>query len=199
MFDLGRVVIDIDFDRALQHWGRAANCDPDVLRHKFRAYVNVDEAYKLYETGALTDAAYFQHLRSTLGIDIPDAAFLDGWNAILLDEMPGIDGLLRRAKAHMPLYVFSNTNAAHVAHFSTRFRGLLRHFDRVFASSAIGHRKPDPASFEFVAREIGTAPERILFFDDLADNVAGARSTGMQAVHVTDAATVATHLTALGL
>jgi putative hydrolase of the HAD superfamily len=48
----------------------------------------------------------------------------------------------------------------------------------------MGLRKPERAAFERVARAIGVAPGRILFFDDTEANVAGARAAGFQAVHV---------------
>ena len=55
----------------------------------------------------------------------------------------------------------------------------------------MGSRKPDRAAFEHVAREIGVPAGRVLFFDDLEENVEGARATGMQAVLVRSPADVA--------
>jgi HAD superfamily hydrolase (TIGR01509 family) len=60
----------------------------------------------------------------------------------------------------------------------------LANFRRVFVSSEMGLRKPELASFDFIAREIGVAPGRILFFDDTLANVEGARRAGLQAVRV---------------
>jgi putative hydrolase of the HAD superfamily len=40
---------------------------------------------------------------------------------------------------------------------------------------------------------------RILFFDDLAANIEGARARGLQAIHVTSTDDVARALTALGI
>ena len=59
---------------------------------------------------------------------------------------------------------------------------MLKHFTKVFVSSRIGLRKPDAEAFAHVAQEIGVAPERILFFDDSAANIAGARAVGFQTV-----------------
>jgi putative hydrolase of the HAD superfamily len=61
----------------------------------------------------------------------------------------------------------------------------------VFTSFEIGRRKPDRAAYEHVAEAIGTAPGRILFLDDVIENVRGARAAGMQAVHVRSPADVA--------
>jgi glucose-1-phosphatase len=54
----------------------------------------------------------------------------------------------------------------------------------VFTSHEIGHRKPQPESFEHVLRAIGVPPPEVLLFDDLEPNVEAARALGLQAVVV---------------
>jgi FMN phosphatase YigB (HAD superfamily) len=192
IFDLGGVVLDIDFRRAVALWAAAAACDPAQLAARF----SHDDAGRRYETGQLSDAAFFRSLRTSLGIDISDAAMLAGWNAIFAGEMAGIAGLLAEAARRRPLYAFSNTNPAHQAYFSKRFADVLRHFRTVYTSSDIGLRKPDAEAFRFVVDAIGVPPGRILFFDDTLANVEGARACGLQAVHVTAGSTVADTLAA---
>ena len=53
-----------------------------------------------------------------------------------------------------------------------------------FVSSDIGCRKPDPSAYLLVAEELNIDPQNMVFFDDLADNVEGARNLGMQAMQV---------------
>ena len=100
LFDLGRVVLDIDFDKAVSCWAGHAGCEADdIVRRFVRA-----EAYHQHETGRLSDAAYFESLRATLGIGISDAQFLEGWNAVFAGEMPDIAAHLARAAKRLPLY-----------------------------------------------------------------------------------------------
>jgi putative hydrolase of the HAD superfamily len=65
-------------------------------------------------------------------------------------------------------------------------------------SSAIGLRKPDAAAYDHVVQAIGVPAERIVFFDDLAENIDGARARGLTAVQVTSPDDVAQALAALG-
>lgn len=195
LFDLGRVVIDFDVKRTLAAWAADAERDPAELIARFVQ----DEAYWNYETGKISDAEFFAILRSTLGMEISDAQVLEGWNATFIGEMPGIEPLLRRAAQRLPLYAFSNTNAAHEAHFSQIFAGILRHFRKIFLSSTIGLRKPHGEAYDHVVQQIGAPAGRIVFFDDLIENVEGARARGLQAVHVRSSADVANALEALGL
>ncbi|WP_298240904.1 HAD family phosphatase [uncultured Bradyrhizobium sp.] len=195
LFDLGRVVLDIDFSKAIACWAGHAGCEPQSIVAR---YVR-DEAYRLHEVGKLSDEEYFASLRSSLGIGISDAQFLEGWNAIFAGEMPDIAELLPRAARQMPLYAFSNTNRPHVDYFSREYADLLGHFRKLYLSSSIGLRKPDAEAFDHVVAEIGVPAERIVFFDDLAENIEGARARGLMAVHVTTPRDVGNTLKALGI
>ena len=133
----------------------------------------------------------------TRGRRLTDAQFLEGWNSIFSGEMPGIAPLLASAAQRLPLYAFSNTNPAHVAHFSQAYADVLSYFRQIFLSSSIGLRKPDAEAYDHVVKAIGVPASRILFFDDSAANIEGARARGLCAIHVTSTDDVARALTAL--
>src|ERR1700732_651145 len=195
LFDLGRVVLDIDFNKTLACWATHAGCEPEQLVGRFLR----DDIYQRHEKGEIDDAEFFAALRASLGIGISDAQFLEGWNAIFAGEMPGIAPLLARAAKRLPLYAFSNTNNAHVEHFSVAYADVLGHFREIFLSSTIGLRKPDADAYDHVVKAIGIPASRIVFFDDSAENMEGARARGLTAVHVTSPDDVARALTALGI
>ena len=109
LFDLGGVLIEIDFERALAHWARCSGMKVGELRGRLA----FDEALRRYERGEIGAAEYFRSLRGVLGIDIADDDFDHGWNSIFAGEVPGIEALLWSLEAGAPMYVFSNTNADH--------------------------------------------------------------------------------------
>ena len=194
LFDLGGVIIDIDFNRVFASWAASAGCDVESLRARFAH----DEPYRRHEVGAISDAAYFDSLRGSLGIDISHADFLTGWNDVFVREVPGIAELLARVAPKIPCYAFTNTNRAHELEWSRRFANVLGHLRKVFVSSTIKLRKPDAAAFHYIASDIGVAPGRIVFFDNSSANVAGARACGLQAVHVRSYRDVIDAVAALG-
>lgn len=182
VFDLGGVLIDIDFRRAFAAWGAASGVPVDAIAARF----TVDEACLAHERGEMDDRAYFAHLRGALGLPrLSDEQMLAGWTAIIGEPIPGIEPLVRRLASRLPLYVFSNTNPAHVAHFTPRLRHLLAHFRRIFVSCELGQRKPEAEAFARLSELIELPPARLAFFDDVEPNVAGARRAGLQAHHVT--------------
>jgi putative hydrolase of the HAD superfamily len=186
LFDLGRVVIDIDFNLVFARWAAHARCDGELIAARFRH----DDAYKRHERGEIDENAYFDTLRSSLRIEISDAQFLDGWNAIFVGEMPGIADLLGRASRQVPLYAFTNSNRAHERCWSQRFATALGHFRRIYVSSTIGLRKPEPEAFDHVIREIGVPADRLMFFDDALENVDAARARRIQSIYVKSVADV---------
>jgi glucose-1-phosphatase len=181
LLDLGNVLVEIDFARVTAHWARAAGLEPEAIAERF----SHDEPYRRHERAEIPVADYFAALRSSLGVELDDDAFLEGWNAVFVREISEVVGVLPQLARKLPLYVLSNTNHAHHSFFSRRYAAALTHFRRVFVSHELGVRKPEPRAFRRVAEAVGVPPERILFFDDLPENVAGAREAGMPGVVVT--------------
>ncbi len=196
LFDLGGVLIDIEFARALRAWSAFSPLSVAQMKAAFQQ----DDAYERIETGKITSAQYFEHLRACLKLNATDEQIADGWNTLLLDEITETTGAIRRAREQLkrPCYIFSNTSPTHHALWRVRHARMLEAFERVFVSPEIGLRKPHREAFYFVAREIGVPPQSILFFDDLADNVAGAEAAGYSTVHVSGPADVRKALRGLG-
>src|SRR5262245_19750485 len=199
LFDLGRVVIDLDQAHAYARWAELAGVPMRDIASLVRERILDGEAYCRHERGEMSDEQFFAHLRGELKIALSDAQFVDGWNRIFIGEMPGIRRVLASAQGLLPLYAFSNTNAVHQAYWSRNFCELLAPFRKIYVSYELGARKPEPAAFRTVVADMGFAPERVLFFDDSPENVAGARACGLVAVEVTMAAEIEQVLRDFGL
>jgi putative hydrolase of the HAD superfamily len=63
---------------------------------------------------------------------------------------------------------------------------LRERFDVFVESSVVGLRKPDPKIYELVCRELGVAPPRAAFLDDIGRNLKPARTLGMTTIKVDD-------------
>jgi glucose-1-phosphatase len=195
LFDLGGVVFDVDFGRVLRAWAGSAGCDPAVLRERF----TFDEAYQRHERGELDAAGYFAALRRTLGLRLSDEDFAAGWNDVYTGPVPGVAALLAAAGQHLPLYAFTNSNPTHQREWSARYAGELTAFRAIFVSSDLGLRKPDRAAFAAVTGRTGSRAGEILFFDDTAENITGARAAGLQAVLVRSSDDIRAALDRLGI
>jgi len=195
LFDLGGVVIEIDFERAIARWSELSGAAPQRLRKKF----SFDADYERHERGEIGSNAYFDSLRQSLGLSLTDSDMLSGWNTIFMSEVAGIDDLLARFAGRTALFAFTNSNLAHQQVWENRFSGVLSHFRTVFTSSVLGARKPEAAAFAAVSDAMQVAPAKTLFFDDSPANVKGAKAIGMNAVLVRSMHDVANALGKVGL
>jgi putative hydrolase of the HAD superfamily len=78
----------------------------------------------------------------------------------------------------------SNTNESHWRLMADPRSHTYFAFDRLthaFASHLVKRRKPDAELYAHVEREAGVAGGSIVFFDDVAENVEGARRRGWRA------------------
>jgi HAD superfamily hydrolase (TIGR01549 family) len=194
LFDLGGVLIDIDFGRALQSWSHISHLPLPEITRRF----SMDEPYRQHELGEITASDYFAHLRQLLELEATDNEIEQGWNAIFVGEQTATIDCITSAQATIPCYLFSNTNPTHQAFWTRAFPAALDPFQQIFVSSEMGLRKPDRAAFEAVAAATGFRLDEILFFDDTEENVIGARLAGMPATLVNSHADVEIALTDIG-
>ena len=75
---------------------------------------------------------------------------------------------------------------------------VSRFVDWTFVSCRMALRKPDPAVYAFVLRELGVEPQRCVFIDDRENNCAAAREAGMAAIRFEGVDAVRQALTDLG-
>jgi len=195
LFDLGGVLIDVDFNRVLEHWLPISRLSLEELKATFR----LDLPYEQHERGEITAAEYFAYLAATLQLQDDPARIAEGWNAIFGDEITETVALAQAARAQMPCYVFSNTNPTHQVAWTARYPRVIEAFERIFVSSEMGLRKPERKAFEYVAHAMNVPLSAIMFFDDHAGNVEGAAAAGLQAVHVRGPSDVRAALQAIGV
>jgi putative hydrolase of the HAD superfamily len=180
IFDLGNVVIDIDFERIFKKWSFYSGVPVEIMQRTFQ----IDAAYEQHERGEIEGIEYHQHLEQTLEMRLSYEQFCEGWNDIMVAPIGNTVRLLESLRDRVPLFALSNANTLHKNYWEKSFHAELSHFEQVFVSSDLGSRKPEPAIYLRALELIGVEPENIIFFDDLAINVEAARALGMAAVQV---------------
>lgn len=193
LLDLGGVLLRYRPQAAFECWAEAAGVSAASIAARWA----VDDAYKALEVGAIDFPEYAGRLADRLGIALPAEAWLRGWNAPIGSHYATVTRLLPGLAARLPVYAFSNTNAAHQAVWAPQLRTLLAPLTKVYASWQVGVRKPDARAYRKVVADMGFAEGEVLFIDDNRENVAGARAVGLDARHTTGAAATAAILTAV--
>jgi len=182
IFDLGGVILNLDNQRTEDAFTSLGVKD-------FRSYFGHGHAssfFKEYEVGRLNDKQFVDSIRQLTGLSVSDEAIVDSWNALLLDFPPERIQLLKQLRKTYRLFLFSNTNALHLAAlqqtYSETFGGgsLEDHFEKTYYSHLLGLRKPDKESFEYILQENQLNPEETMFVDDAIINVEGAERVGLR-------------------
>ncbi len=113
--------------------------------------------------------------------------------------LPDSITLLRKLKAaSLPLYYLSDNVREFVASYREMPSSFLSHFDGGVVSGDIGFLKPEPQMYQCLLACYDLDPASCVFFDDLLQNVEGARQVGMNAFVFTDAAACEKDLKELG-
>src|SRR6185437_7376857 len=186
IFDLGGVILNLDNRRTEQAFA-------DLGVKDFRQYFGHGHAASFfmdYEVGKITDRQFIDAIRSLTGPAASDEAIIEGWNALLLDFPPERIGLLKKLRSNYRIFLFSNTNALHLAALRRIYDesfgpGTLEdHFEKTYYSHLLGMRKPDRASFEYILRENDLKGAETLFVDDAIVNVEGAEQAGLRGLYL---------------
>ncbi len=183
-FDAGGVLV-----RICRSWREG--CEAAGVRHRWNEEAEAGEARRRaineeYQQGRISCDEFFARMAATSGgLYAPEdiRRVHDAW---ILDEYPRADTLVRRlnAVAGLETGLLSNTSASHWAHRlmlggrGVSAVGLVKH---PHASHVLGLVKPRPEIYAAFERETGVRAGEILFFDDLAENVASARAAGWRA------------------
>ena len=181
LLDLGGVVLDIDPQACFVSWATVAGVDAELIASRW----SVDDAYKAFEVGEVGFAEYAASLSRRLGVTLAEDQWMTGWNALLRGPFPEVADILPAVARRLPLYAFSNTNPVHEAVWRAQLAGVLGSFRKVYTSCGLRLRKPDEAAYLAVADDMGVDPGAILFVDDNAENIAGARAAGLRVWHAT--------------
>jgi putative hydrolase of the HAD superfamily len=195
IFDLGGVLMDIAVGRTIAAWAAETGLTPEEVRRRLADL----SLYHRYERGEITPEAFQRDTCRRLGCAMTAEAFDRGWNTLLGLPMPGVDALLADLAPRLRLVALTNTNWGHAQVWQQTCAATLRHFERVFQSWQMGCRKPEAACYQIVLDYLGLAPGRIVYFDDVAENVAAAESLGMIARCVAGPTDIARELESLGI
>lgn len=197
-FDLGGVLV-----RICRSWGEACKYasllprpgEPESL------LTWADERRRLiddYQRGAMQCDAYYRRLSElTQGqyTASDTEAIHRSW---IIGEYVGVGDVLQRIRdaGGVRAACLSNTNVAHWKRLLDErdmypSLGLL---DVPLLSHELGHIKPEEAIYAAAEERLGARGNEILFFDDLHENIAGARAAGWSAELIDHAAETAPQL-----
>jgi putative hydrolase of the HAD superfamily len=186
IFDLGGVILDIDYQRtikAFEHLGLA-----DFEQHYNQAQQS--GVFDAFEIGKASSQDFIAELQRHLPAAVTENEIITAWNAMLLDFLPGRIAFLEEIRQRYKIYLYSNINAIHQAfvydllaedYGVAPFNAL---FCKTYYSHEFGYRKPHAAGFLKILEENQLLASETLFVDDSIQHVEGAAALGIQTAFV---------------
>jgi epoxide hydrolase-like predicted phosphatase len=190
LFDFGGVFTESPFF-AVEGMARDLGVDIQQFAElMFGAYhLDTDHPWHKLERGELTfDEAREDILAlgkaSGMAVDPLDLLVRMAGGNLMRDTM--VQTLRDIKAAGYPTAIITNN----VREFRDGWRSLIpvdELIDKVFDSSELGIRKPDPAIYQRALLDMGgVCPQRAVFLDDVEQNVASARDLGIHGIQVQD-------------
>lgn len=182
IFDLGGVLLNLDFDASIQAF-HELGMDKKVVNRQ-QAYA--DKVFYELETGAVSVTEFRSRVRKIL--DNPDATdqqIDDAWYAMIKDIPAHRVEMVQKLSRNFNVYLFSNTNQIHIQRLHADFKehhgiDFPSLFKKDYYSFEIKERKPELDSYLKVIELAGIDPAKSLFIDDLEKNITGAEKAGLR-------------------
>jgi putative hydrolase of the HAD superfamily len=186
LFDLDGVLADYDRPARCAALARAAGADTSAEAIA-QALFGPEGFEHASDRGEIGLRGALDGLRERHGWSVDAASFIHA-RQLATRVRPDMFALCSELAMQARLAVFTNNGDWVGAHFAEIVPELPALFgEAIVCSGQLRQCKPDPAAYRTCLARLGeAAPEKVLFVDDNADNVEGARVAGLDALLYTD-------------
>ncbi|ATZ10011.1 glucose-1-phosphatase [Erwinia amylovora] len=183
IFDLGNVIVDIDFNRVLGVWSDLGRVPLATLQSRFQ----MGESFDQHERGEISDKEFARQICDELELPLSFEQFAAGWQAVFVGVRPDVIAIMHQLREQGErVVILSNTNNLHCQFWPEQYPEVRAAADKIYLSQEMGLRKPDPAIYQRLLNEEETAAAEAIYFDDNPENIEAARALGIHSLHITD-------------
>ncbi len=179
LFDMGRVLVTIDFDA----FPNALGLYTKEERMKYApAAMKMEHCY---ECGGVTTQEFLDAQYEIFEKRFSREQLLNAYKEIIVEENAAVVPLVRTLQSKYRTALLSNTSKTHWEK-SLAIAPVLHTIPHTFTSFQIGAMKPAEIVYETVIKSLGVAASSILFIDDVQENINGAKTLGMNGILYTN-------------
>jgi putative hydrolase of the HAD superfamily len=193
LLDLAGVLADFDRDGRTARLASAAGVSPAEVDARLYDSGLVPAA----DAGELSAEAFRAELRGRLAL--PDDETTERLWASAFTPVPAALAVLAELDPGLPRGVLTNNDALLAQVLPRLLPEVFAAMDPIAFAGALGAAKPDPEAYLRAVAPWGLDPADVLFVDDSAANVDGARAAGLRAERAAGADELAAVLTAAGV
>jgi len=180
IFDLGGVIINIDFEITQKEFAKLRMENPE----KYFGIYNQTGFFDKLDKGEIGEKEFFKEISNLLPETISNNAIEKAWNAMILDFPRRRIEMLKDLRKNYKIFLLTNTNIIHYYYYSEKLKDIYQCsleslFDKVYLSFKMGMRKPDPEIFLTILQENSLAPNKTMFVDDTLIHIKQAEALGI--------------------
>mgnify|MGYP003416906780 CR=1 FL=1 len=184
VFDLGGVLVDLDFKAAINGLQQAGFAN---VKEQLQT-LHQGGIFQKFELGEMSADEFRTAIRENSTVTLTDEEIDALWNAMLLEIPREKLELILDLRGKYMVYLLSNTNSIHwdyVCKNAFNYRGfrVKDYFEETFLSYEMHLAKPDKAIYEKVLQDANLLAEETLFIDDSEANCKAAEEVGIHAHH----------------
>lgn len=184
IFDLGVVLLDLDFEGANEEFKKIGLTN----FNDFYSKVHANNFFFDFETGKISNDLFIGKIKEFIGRDVDDNAIKNAWNTIIKGFPNRKIEFIKTISRQYNIFMLSNTNKIHAEKYEDLFlrdagKNLESYFKGVYYSHTLGHRKPSQEAFTAVLAENNLVPEKTIFIDDIEENLKPAELLNIKTIH----------------
>ena len=173
LFDIGRVLLDFDFDTSLKRL-----LPPDVPDAEERLHQLIERKDE-FEAGGIGAEVYIEWALGILGSNATSDEFCHAWRHIFTPNEPMWKRVRQLAADGHRLILFSNINSIHAPWIFEEFPEFSL-FHGAVLSFQTGFIKPNPAIYHHAISAYDLDPVHTIYIDDLPPNIESGRKFGFR-------------------
>lgn len=199
IFDLGDVIVDLDFSRFFNEviTPSPLNKPPSSI------YLEFFRQSDIYHQGKITDEDFFKQSSELLeiGNDLTQKHFFEAFNSIISDLNREVVDIVKQIKENNSIKIMclSNINASHWKYLKKQKWDIWQLIDEFILSHEIQMTKPDPEIFRYAIKKAKCKAKEIVFIDDGLNNIRAAIELGFNCIRFTNYNNLISELKKLGI
>lgn len=177
IFDLGNVLVDYDVNDVLIYFQNVNGPIESLGGLKLQDSARVREV----ETGAISDEEYLAQICAATGSDFSMEQLICAWQKTFKLNPAGNELFHEIREKGYPVHFLSNIAWHNVEAIRRNWPDFFERGTENFFSYELRLHKPDEEIYRTVLEHLAAKPEECFFLDDRPENVAGARTIGIDA------------------
>lgn len=186
IFDLGNVIIDIDFKRSVEAFQALGG---DKINLNLENYMD-HPIFGAIEKGEISTDEFRQEIRQMLNNkNLTDETIDQAWSALIINSDKERIDLIKALGKKYRLFILSNTDEIHITkakriihkNFNVEIEEL---FEKCYYSHELALEKPGLEIYKTVLQDANIQAKESVFIDDKLDNIEAALSLGIKAYHL---------------